>query len=63
VLSDLLALEMWCHCLGVDSAVTLTELIGKLRDAAVGKRIEFELDCHRWKGGVDVHLIGVRLAP
>ena len=63
MLSDYSALEKWCDCLGVDSAVTLTELIGKLRDAAVGKRIEFELDCHRWKGGVDVHLIGVRLAP
>ena len=63
LLSDLLALEMWFDCLGVDSAATWTELVGKLRDAAVGKRIEFELDCHRWKGGVDVHLIGVRLAP
>jgi hypothetical protein len=63
MLSDHLALEMWCDCLGVDSAVTLTELIAKLRDAAVGKRVEFELDCRRWKGGVDVYLIGARLAP
>jgi hypothetical protein len=63
MLSDHLALEMWCDCLGVDSAATLTELIAKLRDAAVGKRVEFELDCHRWKGGVEVYLIGVRLAP
>jgi hypothetical protein len=62
MLSDHLALEMWCDCVGVDSAETLTELIGKLRDAAVGKRIEFELDFHRWNGGVDVYLIGVRLA-
>jgi hypothetical protein len=63
MLSDHLALEMWCDCLGVDSAATLTELIAKLRDAAVGKRVEFELDCRRWKGGVDVYLIGARLAP
>jgi hypothetical protein len=62
MLSDYLALEQWCDCLGVDSATTLTELIGKLRDAAVGKRVEFELDCRRWSGGVDVSLIGVRLA-
>jgi hypothetical protein len=63
LLSDHLALEMWCDCLGVDSAETLTELIAKLSDAAIGRRVEFELDCHRWKGGVDVYLIGVRLAP
>ena len=63
MLSDLLALEAWIDALGVDTAATPTELIAKLRDAAVGKRVEFELDCHRWKGGVDVYLIGVRLAP
>ena len=63
MLSDHLALEMWCDCLGVDSATTLVELIAKLRDAAAGKRVEFELDCHRWKRGVDVYLVGVRLAP
>jgi hypothetical protein len=63
LLSDLLALAMWCDCLGVDSASTPTELIAKLCDAAVGKRVAFELDYHRWKGGVDVYLIGVRLAP
>jgi hypothetical protein len=63
MLSDHLALEMWCDCLGVDSAATLTELIAKLRHAAVGKRVEFEIECRRWKGGVDVYLIGVRLAP
>jgi hypothetical protein len=63
MLSDHLALEMWCDCLGVDSATTLVELIARLHDAAVGKRVEFELDCRRWKGGVDVYLTGVRLAP
>ena len=63
MLSDHLALVMWCDCLGVDSASTPTELIAKLRDAAIGKRVEFELDCRRWKGGVDVYLVGVRLAP
>ena len=63
MLSDHLALEAWCIALGVDEASTPTELITKLRDAAVGKRVEFELDCHRWKGGVDVHLISVRPAP
>jgi hypothetical protein len=63
MLSDHLALEAWCLALGVDNAATLTELIAKLRDAALGKRVEFELDCRRWQGGVDVYLIGVRLAP
>jgi hypothetical protein len=63
MLSDHLALEMWCNCVGVDSAATVTELIAKLRDAAIGKRLEFELDCRRWRGGVDVYLIGVRLGP
>jgi hypothetical protein len=63
MLSDHLAVEMWCDCLGVDSAATVSELIGKLRDAALGKRVEFELECRRWKGGVDVYLIGVRLVP
>jgi hypothetical protein len=63
MLSDHLALEMWCDCLGVDSASTLTELIAKLRNAAVGKRVEFELNCHRWSRGVDVYLISVRPAP
>jgi hypothetical protein len=60
---DLDVLAMWCDALGVDSASTLTELIGKLRAAAVGKRVEFELGCHRWSGGVDVYIAGVRLAP
>lgn len=63
MLSDHLALEAWCDCLGVDTASTPTELIAKLRDAALDKRVEFELDCRRWKGGVDVYLVGVRLAP
>ena len=63
MLSDHLTLEMWCDCLGVDSASTLTELIAKLRDAAVGKRVEFELNCRRWNGGVEIRLISVRLAP
>ena len=49
--------------LGVHTAERPTELIAKLRDAAVGKRLEFEPDCRRWKGGVDVYLTGVRLAP
>jgi hypothetical protein len=62
MLSDHLALEAWCLALGVDDASTLTELIAKLRDAAVGRRVEFELNCRRWNGGVDVHLISVRLA-
>jgi hypothetical protein len=63
MLSDHLALEAWCFALAIDSAETPVELIAKLRDAAVGKRVEFELDCHRWRGGVDVYLVGVRLAP
>jgi hypothetical protein len=62
LLSDSLALEAWCDCLGVDDAETPVELITKLREAAVGKRIEFELSLHRWRGGVDVYLVGVRLA-
>jgi hypothetical protein len=63
MLSDHLALGAWIDALGVESAASPTELIAKLRDAAVDKRVEFELDCRRWKGGVDVYLIGVRLAP
>jgi hypothetical protein len=63
VLGDLQALEMWCDALGVDNASTLTELIAKLRDAAIGKRVEFDLVCRRWQGGIDISLIGVRLAP
>jgi hypothetical protein len=63
VLSDHLALEAWCNALVVDAASTLTELVTKLRDAAAGKRLEFEIECRRWAGGVDVHLIGVKLAP
>jgi hypothetical protein len=63
MLSDHLALEAWCLALGVESASTPTELIARLRDAAVGKRVEFDLDCRRWSGGVNVYLIGVRLAP
>lgn len=62
MLSDHLALEAWCNCLGVRTAETLTELIAKLRAAAADKRVEFELDTRRWKGGVDVYLVGVRLA-
>ena len=63
MLSDHQALEAWITALGVESAETPAELIAKLRDAAINKRVEFELDCRRWKGGVDVYLIGVRLAP
>jgi hypothetical protein len=63
MLSDHLALEAWCAALGVHAAETLTELIAKLRDAAADKRVEFELDVRRWRGGVDVYLTGVRLAP
>jgi hypothetical protein len=61
LLSDSLALEAWCNCLGVDDAETPVELITKLREAAVGKRVEFELSLHRWSRGVDVYLTTVRL--
>jgi hypothetical protein len=63
MLSDHQALGAWISTLGVESAETPAELIAKLRDAALDKRVEFTLDCHRWRGGVDVYLIGVRLAP
>ena len=63
MLSDHQALGAWISALGVESAETPTEHIAKLRDAAVGKRVEFELDCHRWKGGMNVYLVAVRLAP
>jgi hypothetical protein len=63
MLSDHQALEVWITALGVESAETPTELIAKLRDTALGKRVEFELDCHRWKNRLDVYLVGVRLAP
>lgn len=63
MLADLLAIEAWCAALGVNDATSLTELICKLRDAAQGKRVEFEVSCRRWSGGVDIALVGVRLAP
>jgi hypothetical protein len=63
MLSDHQALGAWITALGVESAETPTELIAKLRDTALGKRVEFELDCHRWKNRLDVYLVGVRLAP
>jgi hypothetical protein len=63
LLSDLRVLESWILALGVDTAERPTELIAKLRDAAIGKRVEFELKCNPWKGRVYINLIGVRLAP
>jgi hypothetical protein len=63
MLSDHLALGAWITVLGVESAETPTELIVKLREAAVGKRVEFELECNRWKNFINIYLIGVRLAP
>lgn len=63
MLSDHLALEAWCDALGINTASSPHDLIAKLRDAGAGKRIEFELNCHRWNGGLDVYLVGVRLAP
>jgi hypothetical protein len=63
LLSDHQALAAWITALGVESAETPTELIAKLRDAAVGKRVEFELECNRWKNFINIYLIGVRLAP
>jgi hypothetical protein len=63
MLSDNLALASWCDCLDVKAASTPTDVIAKLRDAGAGKRLEFELNCHRWNGGLDVYLVGVRLAP
>ena len=63
LLSDLQALESWINVVGVDTAERPTELIAKLRDAAVGKRVEFELECNRRKNFVNIYLIGVRIAP
>jgi hypothetical protein len=63
LLSDVQSLGAWITALRVQSAETPVELIVKLRDAAVGKRVEFEIECNRWKGRVYVSLIGVRLAP
>jgi hypothetical protein len=63
MLSDHQTLGAWISTLGVESAETPSELIAKLRDAALDKRVEFTFDCHRWRGGLDVYLIGVRLAP
>jgi hypothetical protein len=62
MLSDHQALGAWITALGVESAETPTELIAKLREAAVGKRVEFELECNRWKNLINIYLIGVRLA-
>jgi hypothetical protein len=63
MLSDHQALGAWITALSVESAETPTELIVKLRDAAVGKRVEFELECNRWKNFINIYLVGVRLAP
>jgi hypothetical protein len=58
---DLLVLDQWCDCLGVDSATTLTELIAKLRDAAGGKRVEFAILRNEWRGGVELQLTAIRV--
>ena len=63
LLSDLRALELWINVVGVDTAERPTELIAKLRDGAIGKRLEFELKCNPWKGRIYINLVGVRLAP
>ena len=60
---DLEVLAMWCDCLGVDSAASLIELMAKLQKAAIGKRLEFTIQRNDWRGGVDLHLTAVRLAP
>jgi hypothetical protein len=60
---DLLVLDQWCDCLGVDSADSLTELIEKLQKAGIGKRLEFTIQRNEWQGGVSVALTAVRVAP
>ncbi len=60
---DLDVLSMWCDCLAVGSADSLIELVVKLQKAATGKRLEFTIQRNDWRGGVDLHLIAVRMAP
>jgi hypothetical protein len=60
---DLDVLSMWCSCLGVDSAASLVEMMEKLRQAATGKRLEFTVQRNEWRGGVDLQITAVRLAP
>jgi len=60
---DLDVLSMWCSCLSVDNADSLIELVAKLQKAAAGKRIEFTIQRNDWRGGVELHLTSVRLAP
>jgi hypothetical protein len=54
---------MWVNCLSVDNAASLIELLEKLRQAAIGKRLEFALQRNEWRGGVKLQLTAVRLAP
>jgi hypothetical protein len=63
VYRDLLVLDQWCDCLAVDSADSLVELVGKLQQAALGKRLEFTLLRSEWRGGVELQLTSVRVAP
>ncbi len=54
---------MWCEALSVDNANSLTELIEKLRQAALGRRVEFTLQRNDWRGGVELNLTSVRVLP
>ena len=60
---DLDVLSMWCSCLGVDSAASLIELVEKLQKAATSKQLEFTIQRNDWRGGVELHLTAVRMAP
>ena len=60
---DLDVLSMWCSCVGVDRADSLTELVEKLQKAAIGKRLEFTIQRNDWRAGVELHLTAVRMAP
>ena len=60
---DLDVLSVWSSVLSVDSAGSLVELMEKLKQAAVGKRVEFTLQRNEWGGGIDTVITAVRVMP
>ena len=62
---DLKVLAMWCDALGVegDGIETPIALIMALRQAAIGKRVEFTFKCNEWDGGIQIAVTAVRVLP
>jgi hypothetical protein len=60
---DVIFLTAWVDLLGVKEASRLTELIGRLRKAGEGKRLEFKLQRQTWNGRTELRLTEARLLP